>query len=137
MEKKKTRPSTAPRRSGEARTNGTRLRSAGKAYARPAGQRLPTKTHTPSSNGRGTVQRRRPRRSPGLQDIQSLVLIVSDFLSTPRGIGIAAGSVAAVVLLFVIIGLLTPRDGQRDVVRETPTQVEETTATVAETIEDE
>ena len=136
MEKKKTRPSTAHRRSGEARTNEARLRSAGKAYARPIGQRPPTKAHTPSSKGRGTVQRRRQRRSPGIQDIQSIVLVVSDFLSTPRGIGIAAGSVAAVVLLFVIIGLLTPRGGQRDVVRETPTQVEDTAVTVDETTED-
>ena len=123
MEKKITRSSATHRAAGDARP-----RSAGKAYARSgSGQRRPASGQRPRA-----AQNRRRRRPAG---IQGVLLNISDFLSTPKGIGIACGGIAAVILIIVAIGLLMGRSVQKDVVQQTTAQVEDTVA--AESTNDE
>ena len=120
----KTRRSSATHRS----TGDTRPRSAGKAYARSGSvQRRPTNGQRPRA-----AQARRRRRPAG---IQGVLLTISDFLSTPRGIGIVFGGIAAVVLIIVAIGLLMSRGTHRDVVQQTTAQVED--VAITETVEDD
>lgn len=119
MEKKTTRSSANHRSTGD-----TRPRSAGKAYARSgSGQRRPVNR---------AAQSRRRRRPTG---IQGVLLTISDFLSTPKGIGIACGGIAAVVLIIVAIGLLMGRSTHKDVVQQTTAPAADTV--VAETVEDD